>query len=138
MQRQRERKKIELWTCSTLYCHFFAVVLHDYNDKLPSYTLYGGNVVHCMCSCLFFFFFFLFRSFLSWWPLACLTFSWPLLNFLVFLPNKFVSMFVCFCLFIIISHPCSFSVIHVNVDIKIWRKKDAALTTVNLTSRAVI
>ena len=58
MQRQRERKKkIELWTCSTLYYHFFAVFLHYYNEKLPSYTFYGGNVVHCMCFCFFFFFF---------------------------------------------------------------------------------
>ena len=29
----------------TSFVHFFAVVLHDYNVKLPSYTFYGGNVV---------------------------------------------------------------------------------------------
>ena len=80
-----------LWRkCSTLYVFLFAFFLH-------------------------------FRSFLSWWPLEFLIFSPPLLNFLVFLPTKFVSIFVCFCLFIIIiiSRPCSFSVFHVSVDIKI-------------------
>ena len=30
---------------STLFLHFFAVVWHDYNVKLLSYTFYEGNVV---------------------------------------------------------------------------------------------
>ena len=30
----------------TLFIHFFTVVLHDYDAKLPSYTFYGGNVVY--------------------------------------------------------------------------------------------
>ena len=28
----------------TFFVHFFAVVLHDYNVKLPCYTFYTGNV----------------------------------------------------------------------------------------------
>ena len=50
--RQRERqKKVYLAKnnfarlLSTLFLHFFAVVLLDYNVKLLSYTFYGGNVV---------------------------------------------------------------------------------------------
>ena len=64
---------------------------------------------------------FFFTSTHFWWPLACLIFSPLLLNFLVFLPTKFVSIFVCFCLFIIIiiSRPCSFCVVHVSGDMKI-------------------
>ena len=119
MQRQRERKKkLNYGRAADFIVISLPFFLHYYNEKLPSYTFYGGNVVHCMCSCLFVFFHF--RSFLSWWPLACLIFSPQLLNFLVFLANKFVSVVVCFCLFIIIiTHPCSFSVFHVSVDTKI-------------------
>ena len=50
--RQRERqKKVYLAKnnfarlLSTLFLHFFAVVWHDYNVKLLSYTFYEGNVV---------------------------------------------------------------------------------------------
>ena len=36
----------------TFFVHFFAVVLHDYNVKLPetylSYTIFGGNVVRVL------------------------------------------------------------------------------------------
>ena len=38
-------KKETLYVQHTSFVHFFAVVLHDYNVKLPSYTFYGGNVV---------------------------------------------------------------------------------------------
>ena len=38
-------KKETLHVQHTSFVHFFAVVLHDYNVKLPSYTFYGGNVV---------------------------------------------------------------------------------------------
>ena len=56
MQRQRERKKkLSYGRAAHFFCHFFAVFLHYYNEKVPSYTFYGGNVVHCMCSCFFFF-----------------------------------------------------------------------------------
>ena len=37
--------KKQLCTCSTFFVHFFPVVLHDYNVKLPNYTFYVGNVV---------------------------------------------------------------------------------------------
>ena len=37
--------KETLYVQHTSFVHFFAVVLHDYNVKLPSYTFYGGNVV---------------------------------------------------------------------------------------------
>ena len=32
-------------TLHAFFVHFFAVVFHDYNVKLPSYTFYGGSVV---------------------------------------------------------------------------------------------
>ena len=71
---------------STLFfLHFFAVVLHDYNVKLLSYTFYGGNVVCVPVR------FFLKLSFTPLWPLAFLNFSPPLQNFQIFLPTKFVS-----------------------------------------------
>ena len=41
-----------------LLVHFIAVVLHDYNVALPSYTFYGGNVVGIPVRFFFFFFFF--------------------------------------------------------------------------------
>ena len=67
--------------------HFFAVVLHDYNVKLPktySYTLYGGNVERVP-----FHFFSLPLIFtLHWWPLAFLILSPQLQNFHVVLPTK--------------------------------------------------
>ena len=37
----------------TSFVHFFAVVLHDYNTKLPSYTFYGGTVVRVLVYCFF-------------------------------------------------------------------------------------
>ena len=90
--RQRERpKKVYLAKnnfarlLSTLFLHFFAVVLHDYNVKLLSYTFYGGNDVFVPVR------FFLKPSFTPLWPLAFLNFSLPLQNFQIFLPTKFVS-----------------------------------------------
>ena len=38
----------------TLFIHFFTVVLHDYDAKLPSYTFYGGNVVYVFLFTFFF------------------------------------------------------------------------------------
>ena len=49
------------------FVNFFAVVLHD-NVKLPSYAIYGGNVVRVF----FVYFFFYCRSFSPWWPLGFL------------------------------------------------------------------
>ena len=37
----------------SFFGRFFAVVLHDFNVKLPSYTFYGGNVVYVPVSFLF-------------------------------------------------------------------------------------
>ena len=55
-------KKATLQAQHTFFVHFFAVVLHDYNVKwkfqnIPSYTFYGGNVVHVVVFfvCLLFF-----------------------------------------------------------------------------------
>ena len=39
----------------TFFVNFFAVVLHDYNVKLPSYTFCGGNVVCVPVRSLLFF-----------------------------------------------------------------------------------
>ena len=38
-------QKTTLHVQHTFFVHFFPVVLHDYNVKLPNYTFYGGNVV---------------------------------------------------------------------------------------------
>ena len=100
-------KEKKLCTCSTLsLCIFFAVVLHDCNVKLPSYTFCGGNVV-CVPVRFFLFFLIVCRSFSPGWPLAFLIFSPPLQKFLFFPPTIFVSL--CF-----ISRSSSFSVIHVS------------------------
>ena len=32
----------------TFFEHYFAVVLHDYNEKLPGYTFHGGNNVRVL------------------------------------------------------------------------------------------
>ena len=75
--------KKQICTCSTLSCLSLAVVLHDYNDKLPSYTLFlWRNCRTCLPNILFpvFIFPFIFhrRSFSPRWPLAFLIFSTPL------------------------------------------------------------
>ena len=69
----------------TLFVHFFAVVLHDYDVKLLSYMFYGGTVVRVLV-----YFFFALPLILSsyWWSLAFLIFSPPLQNFQVVLPTK--------------------------------------------------
>ena len=90
LQRERQ-KKVYLAKnnfarlLSTLFLHFFAVVLLDYNVKLLSYTFYGGNVVCVPVR------FFLKTSFTPFWPLAFLNFSPPVQKFQFFLPTKFVS-----------------------------------------------
>ena len=47
-------KKETLHVQHTSFVYFFAVVLHDYNVKLPSYTFYGGNVVRLSLLTFFF------------------------------------------------------------------------------------
>ena len=82
--------KKQLCTCSTpFFVHFFAIVSHDYNVKLPetsSYTFYRGNVVRFLVP-----FFFHCRS---CWPLAFLILSPPLQNFHFDLPT--IKCLLCF------------------------------------------
>ena len=40
--------KKQFCTCSTLFCTFFALVLHDHNVKLPGYSFYGGSIVRVL------------------------------------------------------------------------------------------
>ena len=77
-------KKSNLASAAYFFVHFFAVVLHDCNLKLLSYTFYRGNVVlvlvhHFLLPLIFA---------LYWWPLAFLILSPPLQNFHVVLPGK--------------------------------------------------
>ena len=75
----------------TFFVHFFAVVLHDYNEKLPETSWLHVLWRECRtCSCSVFFFFHC-RSFLPWWPLAFPIFSPPLQNCHVAL----LSLFLC-------------------------------------------
>ena len=68
----------------TFFVYFFAVVLHDFNVKLLSYTFYGGNAVRVPVH-----FFSLPLIFtLHWWSLAFLILSPPLQNFHVVHPTK--------------------------------------------------
>ena len=85
-----KKENKQLGTCSTLflYSHFFAVVLHDDNVKLPETSqLHVLWRKCCMWSCSLFF---RCRSFLPWWPLAFLIFSQPLRNVHVILQTKLV------------------------------------------------
>ena len=58
-----KKNSIGLFSSTLFFVHFFDVVLHGYDVKLPSYTSYEGNVVHvcahqkfcCLCSCSLFF-----------------------------------------------------------------------------------
>ena len=61
-------KKTALHLQHNFFLHFFAVVLHQFNMKLPSYTFYGGEVVCVPVH---------YCSFTPWWPLAFLIFSVP-------------------------------------------------------------
>ena len=76
---------------STLFVHFFDIVLHDYNVKLPS-SFYVGK---CMCSPMFcrvpvHFFFYTVAHF----HLVGRLFSFSHRHFHVFPPTKFVSCFL--------------------------------------------
>ena len=58
-------KKVTLHVQHTFLVHFFAVVLHDYNVKLPETSrlhVYGGNVVRVLVH--FFFSFSLLQNFM--------------------------------------------------------------------------
>ena len=86
--------------------HFFAVVLHNYNVKFPSYTFYLENVL------VFLFAFFTAGHFhvvatsISYILTAAIKFSC--------LSSKGIRL-----LYFFISLPSYFSAIHVSVDIKI-------------------
>ena len=81
-------KKSNFARAAHFFVHFFAVVLHEYNMKLLSYTFYGGNVVRVFVH----FFFPLPLIFtLHWWQLAFPILSPPLQNFHVVLPKKKMS-----------------------------------------------
>ena len=68
-----------------LAAHFFAVVLHDYNVKLPETFMEEMSYV------FLFTLFFSRRSFSPQWPQAFLIFAPPLQNFMLFLQQKNVS-----------------------------------------------
>ena len=82
-------KKATLHVQHTFFVHFFVVVLHDYNVKLPEtswlVTRFMGTCscplfVHCC-------------SFSPRWPVAFLIFSLPLQNCHVVLPKKMYPLF---------------------------------------------
>ena len=77
-------KKATLHVQHTFFVHFFAVVLHDHNVKLPE-TFLWRKCRTCSRS-LFFSLPLIFT--LHWWPLAFLILSPPLQNFHVVLPTK--------------------------------------------------
>ena len=100
-RRQRERwknknrsnysKKATLHVQHTFFVHFFAVVLHDYNVKLPEVSWLHVLWRKCRtCSCSLFFHC---RSFSPSWPLAFLIFSPPLQDFMLFIPQKMSPLF---------------------------------------------
>ena len=77
-------KKATLHVQHTFFVHFFAVVLHDYNVKLPKTFLWRK----CRTCSRSHFFSLPLIFFLHWWPLAFLILSPPLQNFHVVLPTK--------------------------------------------------
>ena len=84
-------KKATLHVQHTFFVHFFAVVLHDYNVKLPETSWLHVLWRKCRtCSCSLFFHC---RSFSPSWPLAVLIFSPPLQNFMLFLQQKMSPLF---------------------------------------------
>ena len=87
-------KKPTLHLQHTFYVHFFAVVLYDYNLKLPETSFL--HVFLEEMSYVFSFTFFLTQPLiftLHWWPLAFLILSPPLQSFHVVLPTKKMSPF---------------------------------------------
>ena len=69
-------KKATLHVQHTFFVHFFAVVLHDHNVKLPETSQLHVLWRKCRTCCCSLFFT---RSFSPWWPLGFLIFS-PLLK----------------------------------------------------------
>ena len=84
-------KKATLHVQHTFCVHFFAVVLHDYNVKLPEVSRLHVLWRKCRtCSCSLFFHC---CSFSRRWPLAFLIFSPPLQNFMLFPQQKMPPLF---------------------------------------------
>ena len=84
-------KKATLHVQHTFFVHFFAVVLHDYNVKLPEAFWLHVLWRKCRtCSCSLFFHC---RSFSPRWPLAFLIFSPPLQNLMLILQQKMSPLF---------------------------------------------
>ena len=78
-------KKTTLHEQHTFFVHFFSVVLHDHNVKLPktsSLQVLWRKCRTCCCSLFFT------RSFSPWWPLGFLIFSPLLQKFHVVLPTN--------------------------------------------------
>ena len=87
-------KKATLQAQHTFFVHFFAVVLHDYNVKLPETSLLLVFWRKGRTSVSFTFFSLLLIFTLHWWPLAFLILSPPLQNFHVVLKTKNVSFVI--------------------------------------------
>ena len=73
----------------TFFVHFFAVVLHEYNVKLPETLHVFLEKMSYMSSFTFFSLSVIFT--LHWWPLAFLILSPPLQNFHVVVPTESIS-----------------------------------------------
>ena len=83
----RSNQKI---TSHTFFVHFFSVVSHDYNVKLPETSSLHVLWRKCRtCSRSLFLLPLIFT--LHWWPLSFLIFLPPLQNFYVVLPTKKMS-----------------------------------------------
>ena len=95
MQRRRtvknnnrsNQQKSNFARAAHFFVHFFAVVLHDYNVKLPETSQLHVLWRKCRTCCRSIFSLPLIFT-LHWWPLAFLIFSSPLQNFHVVLPQK--------------------------------------------------
>ena len=84
-------KKATLKVPHTFFVHFFAVVLHDHNVKLPEASWFHVLWRKCRTSSCSLFFHC--RSFSPRWPLAILIFLAPLQNFILFLQQKMPPLF---------------------------------------------
>ena len=84
-------KKATLQVQHTFFCTFLAVVLHDYNVKVPetSWLSFMEEMSH-----VFLLIFFFTAAHFHFWQLSFLIFTLPLKNFRVVPPTKNVSFVV--------------------------------------------
>ena len=94
-------KKATLHGQHIFFVHLFAVVLDDYNVKLPKTTLLHVLWRRCSTFSRSFFFSLPLIFTLHWWPLAFLILSPPLQNFHVVLPTENVSLQISVVLFLV-------------------------------------